>query len=320
MYKVLVTILEHIDKSLDVLSILEKENCEVVKSPYPHPVGEKDLLKIIPEMDAIITGSDEITRRVIQAARKLKVISKYGVGVEKIDVAAATSKRIVVAYASNQSAVADLTIGLMFCLCRRICEANASVKAGEWRRPLVGVETWQKTLGVVGAGRVGQTVIKRVKGFEMEVLVYDVYRNEKIAKELGFEYTSLERLLKESDLVTIHVPLNNKTRGLIGEKEMRLMKPSAYLINTARGGIINETALYEALEEKRLAGAALDTHTQEPPPEDAPLLKLNNVIVTPHIGSDSRETLSKMSSVAVENILRVLKGEKPLYALNFPFA
>ena len=151
------------------------------------------------------------------------------------------------------------------------------------------------------------------------MLVYDEYKDEKVAEELGFQYTSLDRVLKESDFVTIHVPLDNKTKGLIGEKEIGLMKSSAYLINTARGGIVDEGALYIALKEKRLAGAALDAHIQEPPSKENPLLKLDNVIVTAHIGADSQETLKNMDLVAVEDVLRVLRGESPLYAINLPF-
>jgi len=319
MYKVLITPLEQVGKFSNVFFILEKEGCKVIKSPYPHPVREKDLLKIIQGIDAIITGNDEVTAGVIQAADKLKVISKYGAGVDNIDVEAATKKKIVVTYAPNQNAVADLTVGLILCLARQICEANILVKTGKWKRPFVGVEVWQKTLGVIGAGRIGQAVIKRVKGFEMKVLVYDICKDEKIAEELKFEYTSLERLLKEADFVTIHVPLNDKTKNLIGEKEIRLMKPSAYLINTARGGILDEEALYLALKEKRLAGAALDVHVKEPPSNDNPLLQLDNVIVTPHMGADTQETLKNMDLVAAENVLRVLKGKTPLYPLNFPF-
>ena len=318
MYKVLITSLEEVGRFSDVFSILKKEGCEVVKSPYSH-LKEKDLLKAIQDIDAVLAGADEFTARVIQAANKLKVISRYGAGVDKIDVEAATKKGIVVTYTPNQNAVADLAVGLMLCLARRICEANAMVIAGEWKR-VTGVNVWQKTLGVIGAGRIGQAVIKRVKGFEMEVLVYDVYKDEKVAEELDFEYTSLDRLLKESDFVTIHVSLNNTTKGLIGEKEIELMKSSAYLINTARGGIVDEGALYTALKERKLAGVALDAHMKEPPSKENPLLKLDNVIATPHIGAHSQETLKNMDLVAAENILRVLKGESPLYALNFPFS
>lgn len=318
MYKVLVSPLDQVGIFSNVFSILEKEGCEVVKASYPH-LKEKDLLKIIPDIDAIIAGSDELTLKVIQAADKLKVISRYGTGMDSVDVEAATKKRVVVTYAPNYNGVADLTVGLMLCLARRICESNTLVRARGWKR-MIGLDLWQKTLGVIGAGRIGRAVIKRAKGFEMKVLAYDICKDEKIAEELGFEYASLERLLKESDFVTIHVPLTDKTKGLIGEKEIRLMKSSAYLINAARGGIVDEEALYQALKEKRLAGAALDAHTQEPPSDESPLLRLDNVIVTPHIGGDSQETLKNMDLVAAENILRVLKGQEPLYALNLPFA
>lgn len=313
-YKVLVT-LPWIEKHSNALQILEKEGCEVVRSPYPACVKEKDLLKITKNVDAIIAGGDEFTARVIEAADKLKVIARYGVGVDKVDVEAATRKKITVAIAPNQNAVADLTFGLLLCLARRICEANTFTKSGGWGE-FFGTDVWQKTLGVIGAGRVGQAVIKRAKGFDMRVSVYDIYRDEKLSACLGFEYTSLERVLREADFLTLHLSLNEKTWGLIGKDELVLMKPSAYLINTARAQIVDEDALYKALKEKRIAGAALDVYSQVPPPKDFPFFALDNVITTPWIASATAETRRSMELTCVENILRVFRGEKPLYAVN----
>lgn len=319
MYKVLVTPLEQIGRFSDALSILGQKGCKIIRSPYPHPMAEKDLQMIIRGVDAIIAGNDELTAGVIQAADKLQVISRYGSGMNNVDVEAATKKGIVVTYTPNHNAVADFTIGLMLCLARRICEANLSVKAGNWERPFLGTDLWRKTLGVIGAGRIGRAVIRRVKGFEMKVLAYDIQENEKTAENLEFEYVSLEGLLEQADFVSMHVPLCDETKGLIGEKAIGLMKPSAYLINVARGGIVDEKALYQALKEKRLAGAALDVYAQEPPSRGHPLLKLKNVIVTPHMGVDSREGIKDMDLVATENVLRVLNGKAPLYAVNLPF-
>jgi len=319
MYKVLVTPLEQIGRFSDALSILEQKGCEIIRSPYPHPVAEKDLQMIIRGIDAIIAGNDELTAKVIQATDRLRVVSRYGSGMNNVDVEAATKKKIVVTYAPNHNAVADFTVGLMLCLARRICQANASVKAGNWERPFLGTDLWRKTLGVIGTGKIGQAVIKRVIGFEIKVLAYDIQENQRMAEKLELKYVSLEELLEQADFVSIHVPLCDETRGLIGDKAIGLMKSSACLINVARGGIVDEKALYQALKEKRLAGAALDVYAQEPPSRRNPLLKLENVITTPHMGVDSREGIKNMDLVATENVMRVLNGQAPLYAVNFPF-
>ncbi len=306
---------EEICEFTDVFSVLVRKGCKIVKSPYPHPLKEKQLLEIIPEIDAAITGLDEFTVEVIEAAQNLKVISKYGVGTENIDVEAATNKGIVIAYSPNQNAVADFTLAMMLCLARRICEGNMSVKMGIWKKP-TGTDVWGKTLGVIGAGRIGRTVVERVKGFNMKVLVYDVRRDVGLAKKLGFEYTSLQRLLEEADFVTIHVPLNTKTKGLIGEREIGLMKPSAYLINTAREGIVDDEALYLALKDRRVAGAAFDAPLRRNLTSRTSLLRLDNVIATPHMAANSQETLKDMALVTVQNVLRVLNEKKPLHALR----
>lgn len=319
MFKVLVTPLEQVGKYSDIFSILEKGQCQVIRCPYPHPVKERDLLQVTQGMDAILVGNDELTAKVIESTDSLRVISKYGAGVNNIDVEAATRKGIVVTYAPNQNAVADLVFGVMLCLARRICKANALVKAGEWKRLVgTGTDVWRKTLGVIGTGRIGRAVIERAKGFDMNVLACDLQEDEGLAEELGFVYVPLDTLLRESDFITTHVPLSVQTRGLIGQREMGLMKPTSYLIHTSRGGVVDERALYVALKEKRLAGAALDVYEQEPLPPDSPLLKLDNVITTPHMGADTEECLRNMDVVAAENILLVLRGQPPLYSLNSP--
>lgn len=317
-WKVLITPLEQVGKYSDVFATLEQGQCEVVRCPYPHPVEEKKLLQIIQGIDGIIAGNDELTARVIEAADRLKVISKYGVGVNNIDVEAATRNRIIVTYTPNHNAVADLVFGMMLGLARRIYQANSLVKTGSWPRPFIGTDVWGKTLGVIGTGRIGQAVIKRAKGFEMEVLAYDVLQDDRLAPELGFEYVSLDDLLHEADFLTIHVPLTDKTRRLIGGREFGLMKPTAFLINTSRGGIVDEGALFITLTEKKLAGAALDVYDQEPPSLSSPLLKLDSMIVTPHMGADTEEGLKSMDIVAAKNVLLVLSGQSPLYSLNFP--
>ena len=319
MYRVL--ILEPSIEKYGVLEILKKEGFEIVKSPYPTPVKEKDLLKIIKGVDAVIAGNDELTANVLEAADRLKVIARYGAGYEAVDLEAAAREKIVVALAPNQEAVADFTFGLLLCLARRICEANALTKSypksGEWEK-LSGTEVWGKTLGVIGVGRIGQTVIKRARGFEMRILAYDVHQDDRIAQGFGFEYTTLERVLQESDFVTLHCALNDTTRGLLNKDRLALMKPSAYLINTARAPVVDEEALYEALKNKRIAGAAIDPYAQMPPPRDFPLFLLDNVITTPWIASNTPETQRSGALTCVQNILAVFKGKKPLYVVDLP--
>ncbi len=206
---------------------------------------------------------------------------------------------------------------MLLCLARRICETNTLTKSGRWEKPLA-TEVWRKTLGLVGAGRIGQAVIRRASGFEMRVLAHDIQENERISERLGFEYTSLEGVLSEADFVTLHLPLNEKSEGLIGKDEIALMKPSAYIINTSRAQIIDECALYEALKKKRIAGAALDVYAKVPPPKDLSFFQLDNVITTPWIAYNTRENIRNMNLTCVENVLRVFRGQKPLYAVNLP--
>ena len=315
MYKVLIGE-PSVGNYSNALDILKKEGCEVIKPEPAVPyIKEKDLLKMIKGVDAIITGGDEITARVIEAADKLKVIAKHGVGVDKIDIEAAARKNIAIALAPCSNAVADLTFGLIICLARRIIEMNALVKSGGWEHPL-GVEVSGKSLGLVGVGRIGQAVITRAKGFEMRVLGYDTHQDNKLAERLGFKYTSLDEVLRKADFLSLHTPLTEETRGLISKEKLGLMKPTVYIINTARAQIIDEEALYEALKEKKIAGYAVDVYTQAPPAKDAPFFELDNVITTPWAASETWETVRDMELTCVENILRVFRGEKPVYPLN----
>ena len=288
----------------------------MIRPEPPRPyVKEEDLVKMIPGVDAIITGGDELTARVIEAADKLKVIAKHGVGVDKIDLDAAAKKNIVVALAPCSNAVADLSFGLMICLARSIIPMNTLVISGGWEHG-PGVEVSGKTLGLVGVGRIGQVMAKRAKGFDMKVLGYDAREDADAAKKLGFEYVSLEDVLREADFLSVHTPLTEKTRHLISREKLNLMKPTSYIINTARAQVIDEDALYKALKEKRIAGYGVDVYSQVPPPKGAPLYQLDNVITTPWVGAEALETLKFIELTCAENILRVLKGEEALYPLN----
>jgi len=296
----------------DGIELLEREGCKLIKNPLGRVLKEDDLIKLVPGVDAIITGMDEITGKVLEIAGQLKVISKHGVGLDNIDLDTATKNGVVVTYTpaagEEVEAVADFTFGLILSIARKICSANESVKSGEWKR-FIGAEIWGKVLGVIGTGNIGKAVIKRAKGFNMRVLAYDICKDQTLIDKFGVIYVTLHRLLTESDFVTLHVPLNEATKGLIGEKEIGLMKKTAYLINVARGGVVDEKALYTCLKDKKIAGAALDVFSKEPP-ESNPLISLDNVITTPHMAAYTVNSIREMDILCAENTLKVLNNEK----------
>jgi len=287
------------------------------------PKREEELMEVVKDADALIVtlSVEPVTKKVIDSAPKLRIIARHGVGYDNVDVKAATDRKIWVTIAPvNSETVADLTFTLMLTLARKVCQANQFVKSGKWKvkDPFLfrGFDIHEKTLGIIGLGRIGQAVARRAKGFGMRVIYYDIYRNEKAEKELGAEFKPLEELLKESDFVSIHVPLTKETYHLIGERELKMMKPTAILVNTARGPIIDTEALVKALKEGWIAGAGLDVFEQEPLPSNHPLLKLENVVLTPHIGANTVDCRIKMAKTVAEEVLRVLSGERPKYPVN----
>jgi D-3-phosphoglycerate dehydrogenase len=269
-----------------------------------------ELLKEVSDVDVLVVRSaTKVTREVIEAAKKLKIVARAGVGLDNIDQEAAKEKGVKVLNApeSVSVAVAELTIGLMLSWCRKIPLADASMRAGRWEKSkFMGTELRGKTLGIIGTGRIGIEVAKRAKAFDMQLLGYDIVQNDQFLA-LGGKYVDLETLLKSSDFVSLHVPLNEKTRNLIGEKELRLMKKSAVLINTSRGAVVDENALVRALKEGWIAGACLDVYRKEPLPGDHPLLSLPNVILTPHLGASTEEAQREAALVIAEKIRRELK-------------
>ncbi|RLE65133.1 MAG: D-glycerate dehydrogenase [Thermoprotei archaeon] len=306
------------------LEILRKYvDIELHKSKEWPPTREELIEKVKDKDGLLCLLTDKIDAEVMDVAHNLKVISTYSVGFDHIDIDAATKRGIYVTHTPGvlTDAVAEFTVGLLLAITRKIVDANEVVKGGKWDKPwnpffLTGPELKGKTLGIVGLGRIGRAVAKKVKGFEMKVIYYDVYRNEKAEKELGVEYVDLETLLKTSDFVSLHVPLLKETYHMIGEKELKLMKPTAYLINTARGGVVDTNALVKALKEGWIAGAALDVFEQEPLPPDHPLTKLDNVILAPHIASATIEARQRMAELAANNLVAVLKGEMPPALVN----
>lgn len=312
-YKVLITP-RSFEKIKDkVKKIFEEENIEVVINPYGRVLSEEEMGELIGDMDGVIVGVDPITSTVLEKANRLKVISKYGVGVDNIDLHGAKEKNIVVTNtpSANSNAVAELTVGLIINVLRKINISDRRTREGNWDR-FVGRELTGKTLGVIGTGSIGRRVIKLLKGFDLKVLCYDKYPDYSWALSEGVSYVSLVELLKNSDVISIHIPLTEETYHLISEKELRMMKKDVVIINTSRGGIIDENALYKFLKAGEIFGAGLDVFEKEPP-KNSPLLELDNVVVTSHIGAHTEESILNMAQIAVENLILVLKGKEPLY-------
>ena len=280
------------------------------------------LENVIGEASGIGVRLAPITAELMAAAPHLKVVAKHGVGYDNIDVAAATSRRIVVVTTpkANAVSVAEHILSLMLCLANRICAANADLKAGRFKRreDYVGVELKGKTLGVVGLGRIGSETARKCKsGFGMNVVAYDPLLSAETFELTGYKRAdTLGPLLEEADFVVLCVPLTSETTNMIGARELAWMKPSAFLVNTSRGGLIDEAALYTSLSEGRIAGAAMDAFVKEPPGPKNPLLTLDNFIATPHVAGATHEAMRRMATDLAEEIVRVLSGERPLYAVN----
>ena len=286
-------------------------------------LSPEELIREIVDYDAIIVRSaTKVTKDVITAGKDLKIIGRAGIGLDNVDVDAATQRGIMVANApeGNVISAAEHTIALLMAQARRIPQANAALKSGEWARKLKGVELYDKVLGVVGLGRVGALVAARAKGFEMKVVAYDPYVSGERFKDLGVDMVdNLEDLLKQADFITIHLPKTKSTEGLIGEKEFGLMKNDARIVNTARGGIVDEDALVEALKEGRVAGAALDVFVKEPC-TSSPLFDFEQVVVTPHLGASTVEAQDRAGIIIAQQVIAGLKGEFVSNAVNIAAA
>ncbi len=281
---------------------------------YNDPLSQEDLRRAVHNCDAILTMlSDKMGKDAIDAAGpQLKVISNYAVGYNNIDVNYATQKSIIVTHTPDvlTNATADLTWALILATARRLIEADNLVRNELWKswapNFMLGTDVHHKTLGIIGLGRIGLSVAKRAQAFNQKVIYYSRTRKPELESCFNIQYRSLEDLLTESDIISIHVPLSPETEGMIDEKQFQLMKPTAILINTARGPIINESALIHALKNSRIRGAGLDVY-QEEPTKNRELFKLNNVVLTPHIGSATHETRIKMADLAVTNLINALE-------------
>ncbi|MDR3076984.1 MAG: phosphoglycerate dehydrogenase [Synergistaceae bacterium] len=304
------------DSKNPALEALGKFADEVAYNPHGRPLAEDELIPLLSGCDGFIAGLDFVTERVINSCGRLKVISRYGAGVDRVDIAAASARGVCVCNTpgANAQAVADLAFGLMLGVARRIPMLDRMTREGKWVRS-TGVELYGKTIGILGLGAIGKAVARRAAGFSMKVLAYDPFIDEAYAEANGIEPTGFDRLVREANFISLHLPMTGETRHIIGEDAMRSMKPGAVIVNTARGGLIDEAAAYELLKSGHLGGLGLDAYEEEPPSK-SPLLELDNVVMTPHTGAHTHEATANMAAMAVENLIDVLSGRECKYILN----
>lgn len=307
---------------------LSEEGLKILKDILEFQVDVKTELKpdslkeIIKDYDALIVRSaTKVTKDIIAMAKNLKVIGRAGVGLDNVDLEAATQKGIIVMNtpAGNTISTAEHTVSLILALSRNIPQANASIKKGEWKRSqFMGVELYNKILGIIGLGRIGSEVAKRALSFGMKVLAYDPFLSREVAEALGVEIVELKELLKRSDYISVHTPLTEETKHMLSEEEFAMMKKGVRIINCARGGIIDEVALVKAIKEGRVAGASLDVFEKEPLTPDSELLKLDNIIITPHLGASTEEAQVNVAIEISEIVRDALLGKGIRNAANYP--
>ena len=306
------------------LDLLKRNGMNFTFNSKDEPPSESSLIHEVSDVDGLLCLlTEKITPDIIDAGKNLKVIANIAVGYDNIDVRRATERGI---YVTNTPGVltettADLAWELLMASARRIVEADKYLRAGKWKIQwnlmfMTGSDINGKTLGIIGLGRIGQAVARRAKGFNMKIFYYDENRNMDAEAELGVAYAEMEAILREADFVTIHVPLSEKTRNLISERQLAMMKRDAILVNTSRGPVVDEYALCDALKRGIIAGAGLDVFQKEPIEKSNPLIKLDNVVLVPHIGSATVETRTRMAVMAVENAIAALQGKTPENLVN----
>ena len=306
------------------IDILEKHGTVEIFEGEDNPIPRALLLKKVRDADGLLSLlTDKIDREVFEIGKKLRVVSNYAVGFNNIDVAEATKRGI---YVTNTPGIltettADCAFALIMASARRILEGDRNIRAKKWvhawgPKMFIGTDIHGKTLGIIGMGRIGKAMIKRAQGFNMNVIYNNPKRIPELEKEHNISFETLDTLLEKSDFVSIHTPLNDKTHHLIGKQQLAKMKKTAYLINTSRGPVVDEAALYEALKAKKIAGAGLDVFENEPIDPTNPLIELDNIVLTPHIASASIETRTAMAVMAAKNLVAVLGGEEPLNQVN----
>ncbi len=299
------------------VALLRKAGYEPVFNPFERPLTQDEIIPLIRETDGIIVGLDQIGEEALSHAPRLRVISKYGAGVNNIDLKAATERGIIVTNTPgvNSSAVAELTVGLMLDVARHISDSDRKMRQGQWGRHL-GFELKEKVLGIIGTGQIGKQLASKVRGFDMLIIAHDIEPDYAWATRMGVSYVTFSELISEADIISLHLPLTEDTYRMIGRDELARFKPTAVLINTSRGEMVDEQALCTALKENRLLGAGLDVYEDEPL-KDSLLTTFDNVVLTSHIGAHTEEAVRDMGRTAVLNLMKVLNGEIPEHIVNY---
>lgn len=303
-------------KGSKALEILREFSDDLVFNELGRPLTEDELIPLLKDCDGYVAGLDFVTEKVINSCENLKIISRYGAGFDRVDIAAAKAKGIPVTNTPgvNAEAVGELAFSLILSVARRITYLNNSTRNGEWVRS-TGMELKGKTIGIMGLGAIGKVVARCAKGFEMNVIAYDPFINEAYCKENNITVCTFDEVVEQADVISLHLPLLDSTKHMINKDAISKMKPTTILINTSRGGIIDEDAAYEALKAGKLGGLGLDAFEIEPP-TGSTLFELDNVVVTPHTGAHTKEATDNMANAAIKNLIDVLSGKECPYIVN----
>jgi D-3-phosphoglycerate dehydrogenase len=296
---------------------LEQQVKQVIYNKTGKPLSSQQVAEMLPRMDGYIAGLDQIDRQALAAADNLKIIARYGVGIDKVNLAAAKEKGIIVSNTpgANSASVAELALTMILMLARQIPTAVQAIKNGGWPR-LPGLSLEEKTIGIIGLGAIGKHLARRLAAFGCELMAYDPFADELFAQNHDVTLVPIDQLISNADFISLHVPVLPETLGMVNDEFIQSMKKDSFLINTSRGELVDENALLKGLKSGHIRGAGLDTFTQEPPDVRNPLLSMPQVICTPHLGAQTDGATNNMGRMALDECLRVLRGEKPLYQVN----
>ncbi|WP_163536322.1 phosphoglycerate dehydrogenase [Gracilibacillus sp. YIM 98692] len=306
-YKVLVTPRSFGKHSQEPIDLLKEKGLDIIHNPYGRIMTKDEMIEQVKDIDGVIVGVDPLDADVLKHAQKLKVISKYGVGTDNIDVDFAKQNNIPVTVTQNANAdaVADYALALMLSSARKVVHIDQECRHLNWNK-ITTVDMHKKTLGLVGLGNIGKKVARRAQGFDMKVLAYDLFHDKAYAEESGVEYVdTVDKIFSQADFISLHLPLNEHTQHLVGAKQFEMMKSTAVIINTARGGLIDEKALFHALNEKQIWGAGIDVFEQEPP-SNTELLSLNNLVIGSHCAASTVQAVDNMGIMASQNLINAL--------------
>jgi D-3-phosphoglycerate dehydrogenase len=318
MNKILVGIPDYESECPKAYQLLKAEKYELVINPHPHPFTEDEMKELVTDIDGAVAGSEIWSKEIFEYAPKLKIISRFGIGYDSVDIAGAKARGITVTNVRNpmlSNGVAEFAVNLMLSIAKNIIPMDRELRKVQWRR-FTGSQLYGKTVGIVGFGAIGRRVARMLSGFNMNMLAYDKYPDLSAAKELNTKFVSKNEILEKSDFITLHIPNNSENYHFIGERELKQMKKSSFLINTARGSVIDTDALCKALMTGEIAGAGLDVFEQEPPQADLSLYKLDNVVLAPHAASENYESKEAVGVDSAQAVIDVLNGKVPLNIVN----